>query len=51
MPAPNTAEGWARDVSEDVAREVLNRVDPRVTPDSTLEFVYSHLGRRAPQFA
>ena len=43
----NTEEGWARDVSEDVARELLNRVDPRDLPDNSLEFVWLHLGARS----
>ena len=43
----NTDEGWARDVSEDVARELLNRVDPRDLPSNSLEFCWLHLGARS----
>ena len=31
----NTSEGWSRDVSEDVAREVLRRVAGRARPLAT----------------
>jgi len=44
----NTREGWARDISEDVARELLMRTDPRDLPDSTLDFIWRHLGERSP---
>ena len=47
----NTAEGWARDISEDVARELLNRTDARELPNSTLEFVWRHLGERTSTLA
>jgi hypothetical protein len=42
----NTAEGWSRDVSEDVAWEVLKRaVEQGVTlPSSTFAFVASMVG-------
>lgn len=42
----NTSEGWARDVSEDVAWEVLRRAgnEGRSLPWSTREFVEFHVG-------
>ena len=44
----NTAEGWARDVSEDIAWEVLNRADPGTKlPDATHNFVAFHVGELA----
>jgi hypothetical protein len=41
----NTAEGWARDVSEDVAREVMKRVAERGRPlaASTRQFVETYV--------
>jgi hypothetical protein len=42
----NTAEGWSADASEDVAREILRRVD-RAGDDlapSIAEFVETHAG-------
>jgi hypothetical protein len=40
----NTSEGWSRDVSEDVAREVLRRVAARGRPlaASSRQFVEAH---------
>ena len=42
----NTAEGWARDVSEDVAWAVLKRsgAEARQIPNSTREFVVFYVG-------
>jgi hypothetical protein len=42
----NTSEGWARDVSEDVAWEVLNRLKSEGTtmPIETRPFVEFHVG-------
>ena len=42
----NTAEGWSRDVSEDVAWEVLNRVakEGKSLPAATRSFVEFHVG-------
>jgi hypothetical protein len=42
----NTAEHWAEDVSEDVAREIIRRLDlaGREMPSSLQAFVDSHLG-------
>ena len=43
----NTAEGWARDVSEDIARELANAVqNPDDLPEATRQFVESQLGER-----
>ena len=44
----NTAEGWARDVSEDVADELRRRCDQQMTevPPHLQEFVDHH--RKAP---
>ena len=43
----NTAEGWSRDVSADVAQEVRRRCDLqlREVPASIQEFVLRHEGR------
>jgi hypothetical protein len=43
----NTAEGWARDVSEDIANELRHRCDLQMTevPPFLQEFVYRH-GKR-----
>jgi hypothetical protein len=44
----NTAECWARDVSEDVAWEVLKRAEEGTPlPDPTHHFVAFHVGERA----
>jgi hypothetical protein len=44
----NTAGGWARDVSEDIAREVLDRAaDDTRLPDATRDFVAFHIGEPA----
>jgi hypothetical protein len=42
----NTAEGWSRDVSEDVAWEALNRVakEGKSLPAPTRSFVEFHVG-------
>jgi hypothetical protein len=41
----NTAERWAEDASEDIAREIMRRVDLAGEVSSTLEgFVDRHLG-------
>ncbi len=40
----NTAEGWARDVSEDVCREVLEHAQDAALPEPTYNFVTHHLG-------
>lgn len=42
----NTAEGWARDVSEDIAWELLRRVvqEAKPLPVPTREFVEFHVG-------
>jgi hypothetical protein len=44
----NTAEGWARDVSEDIAWEVLKRTaaEGRRLPDSTRQFTQFHIGEK-----
>ena len=43
----NTAEGWSRDVSEDIAREVANAVQNESDlADGTREFVEAQLGER-----
>ena len=46
----NTAEGWARDVSEDTARAVATEALKRGTdlPPSTAEFVDFHIDSRWP---
>jgi hypothetical protein len=43
----NTAEGWVRDVSEDVARELLRRVrqEGRPLPAVVRAFVEFHVGK------
>jgi hypothetical protein len=48
IAAFNTAEGWSRDVTEDVAREVSNRAraDDVMLPRSTRFFVEWELGER-----
>jgi len=42
----NTFEGWARDVSEDIAWEVLKRAvaEGRQLPDSARQFTEFHVG-------
>ena len=43
----NTAEGWARDVSEDIAKAVANSVRYESDlPEGTREFVERQLGKR-----
>jgi hypothetical protein len=43
----NTAEGWARDVSEDIAKAVANAVRYESDlPEATREFVERQLGER-----
>jgi hypothetical protein len=39
----NTSEGWSRDVSEDVAREVLRRLGGRRLADSSRNFVEAYV--------
>jgi hypothetical protein len=43
--AINTTEGWSRDVSDDIAREVVRRIqaERRTVPTGTLAFLVSHL--------
>ena len=44
----NTSEGWARDVSEDIAWEVLKRAEQGAPlPQATHDFVAFHVGERA----
>jgi hypothetical protein len=38
----NTAEGWSRDVTEDVARELRDRSGGRELPESLHEFIDQH---------
>ena len=38
----NTAEGWSRDVTEDIARELCDRCSGRVVPASLQEFLEQH---------
>jgi hypothetical protein len=40
----NTAEGWSRDVSEDIAHELRRRSDMQLTdlPDCVVKFVVQH---------
>jgi hypothetical protein len=47
----NTAEGWARDVTEDVAREVLARAikDGKTLQVSVRNFIERETGQIAPQ--
>jgi hypothetical protein len=42
----NTAEGWSRDVSEDIAREIVDRArkESRPLSASTRHFVEFHVG-------
>jgi hypothetical protein len=42
----NPAEGWARDVSEDIAREALRTAldDRQGVPDHLMDFLEEHLG-------
>jgi hypothetical protein len=44
----NTAEGWSRDVSEDVAWEIIKRqaIECRILPNSTRTFVEFYVGER-----
>jgi hypothetical protein len=39
----NTSEGWSRDVSEDVAREVLRRLEGRGLPANSRKFVETYV--------
>jgi hypothetical protein len=43
----NTAEGWARDVSEDIAWEVLKRIaaEGKTIPPTTRQFTEFHVGK------
>ena len=47
----NTAEGWARDVSEDVVWEVVRRSakEGRELPEATHEFAVFYVGERELQ--
>jgi hypothetical protein len=49
----NVAEGWVRDVSEDVARELRQRCaqDDRELPESVQPFVAVRWGRSGPAVA
>jgi hypothetical protein len=48
----NTAEGWARDVSEDVAWELLKRAEHGTPlPPATHDFAAFHAGERAAHLA
>ena len=40
----NTSEGWSRDVSEDVAREVVRRLAGRRLAASSRKFVEAYVG-------
>lgn len=44
----NPAEGWSRDASEDVARELEHRIsaEGREISDALQDFIESHLGRK-----
>jgi hypothetical protein len=44
----NTAEGWSRDVSEDIAWEVIKRQETecKILPTSTRDFVEYYVGER-----
>ncbi|GAB9152927.1 hypothetical protein [Bradyrhizobium diazoefficiens] len=44
----NPAEGWSRDASEDVARELERRVgaEGREISDALKDFIESHIGRK-----
>ena len=44
----NTSEGWSRDVSEDVAREVLKRVAGRRLAVSSRKFVETYVDEDEP---
>lgn len=46
--ALNPAEGWSRDASEDVARELEHRIsaEGREISDALQDFIESHLGRK-----
>jgi hypothetical protein len=49
MVAFNTSEGWSRDVTEDIARDVLDRVRHyRELPEVTAEFVQRATGEVFP---
>ena len=43
VTAFNVAEGWSRDVSEDIAREVWARTMGRSLPHSTARFIQRHI--------
>lgn len=49
----NTAEGWSRDVSEDIASEVADRIalDGREMPPWLEDFIERHGGSRPVQLA
>ena len=46
----NTAEGWSRDVSEDIARAVVDKAIKERTwlPSNTREFVERQIGNEVP---
>ena len=43
VTAFNVAEGWARDASEDVAREVWQRTTGQTLPQATVRFIERHV--------
>jgi hypothetical protein len=48
----NTAEGWSRDVTEDIARAVLDRADSedRSIGEAAQDFVERVLGKTTPHY-
>ena len=48
VTAVNVAEGWARDVSGDVAREVWNRSVGRTLREPVVRFLKRHIGFPIP---
>jgi hypothetical protein len=48
----NTAEGWARDVTEDIARAVLSKADSEDRPirEAAQEFLERVLGKTTPHY-
>jgi hypothetical protein len=49
----NTIEGWARDVSENIAWDVLKRIalEGKALPDSTRRFCEFHVGENVTHLA
>ena len=43
VTAFNVAEGWSRDVSQDIAREVWRRTKGRTLPTPTTRFLKRHI--------